>query len=110
MKISPENGEHFTVFGCKNKVFRCKNPKFQVQFLHVLGAKMTFFECNFVLVWVQILDSDLLNMLVTAVSKGSSSKRVNLFAPKRFRNCTQNMSFLHPKHEKIAPETWGFCT
>ena len=87
-----------------------QKPQVSGAILHVLGAKMTCFECNFGLVWVQILDSDLLNMLVTAVSKGSSSKRVNLFAPKRFRNCTQNMSFLHPKHAKFAPETLGFCT
>ena len=27
LKFSPENGEIFTILGCKNLAFRCKNPK-----------------------------------------------------------------------------------
>ena len=66
--------------GAGPKIGTIPRPFTSCFFLHVWGATMTCFECNFGLVWV--LDSDLLNMLVTAVSKGSSSRRVNLFAPK----------------------------
>ena len=103
--------EKYHCYWVQKQDSRMQKPQVSGAFFACIGCTNDiFYECNIMLVWVQILEPDLLNLLVTAVSKGSSSKRVYLFAPKRFRNCTQNMSFMHPKHGSIAPETRGFCT
>ena len=109
----------FHHFGCTNTVFRCKNPMFQVQFLHVLGAKMTCFECNFWTVWVQInwlflslnsLKLQLQAYLTNQESKICTQTRTKLhskhviFAPKTCKNCTWNLGFLHLKTFFFAPK------
>ena len=111
-------------FGCKNTVFRCKNPMFQVQILHVLGAKMTCFECNF---WTVCLGANKLTLFelepfetaVTSIFNKSESRICTqtrpklhskhvIFAPKTCRNCTWNLGFLHLKTLFLHPKTVKF--
>ena len=103
VKISQFLGAKIRFSGVKSPCFRCNVCMFWVQKWHVLSAICPGLGATFSF-WFR------LKYACNCSFQGFELKRVNLFAPKRFRNCTQNMSFLHPKHAKITPETWGFCT
>ena len=120
---------------CKNYLFGCKSTPFWVQKSmgsgaktlvfrcnpHVSGAIFACFGCKKVAFWVQFgpgLGAIVYSYLIQKFRQyacncsfhASRSNQSKIFAPKRVENCTQNTHSLHPKHAKIAPETWGLCT